>query len=122
MRARSENELRPLAETLLAEHDLHTLPVDIFGLVNKIGASLKEEDLEDDMSGFLIFNKGKATIGVNKEHHRNRRRFTVAHEIAHHQLHHDKDDDLFIDKRVHDEPSRMPAPYRASVKPPQKAD
>jgi Zn-dependent peptidase ImmA (M78 family) len=31
---------------------------------------------------------GTGVIGVNNNHHRNRQRFTIAHEIAHYRLHH----------------------------------
>ena len=39
-------------------------------------------------------------IGVNEDHHSNRQRFSIAHEIAHFVLHHG---DTYIDKgyRVH---------------------
>ena len=48
------------------------------------------------MSGVLIIEQGEATIGYNKNEHRVRNRFTIAHELGHYMLH--KEKDLFVDK------------------------
>ena len=39
-------------------------------------------------------NCEKSLIGVNKLHHRNRNRYTLAHELGHYILHKDKNVDL----------------------------
>ena len=46
-------------------------------------------DFEPEVSGSLSFNtiKDKWIIGINKNHHPNRQRFTMAHEFAHFCLH-----------------------------------
>ncbi len=58
--------------------------------------SVSEEELEDSVSGFLVIRDGRGIIGVNRRHHPNRKRFTVAHELGHYLLHGD-DASVFID-------------------------
>ena len=43
--------------------------------------------MDDDLSGYLEFRGGVWMVGVNAFHHPNRKRFTIAHEIAHFVLH-----------------------------------
>src|SRR5258706_1475775 len=50
------------------------------------------------MSGFLLREKKVITIAVNKLHHPNRQRFTIAHECGHLHLHADQGDRLWVDK------------------------
>ena len=48
----------------------------------------------------IFISKHELIIGVNSQHHPNRQRFTIAHEIAHLELHKSKLYDLVhIDKR-----------------------
>jgi Zn-dependent peptidase ImmA (M78 family) len=83
---------------LLSKLDLLSAPIDVEGVANKLGAKIVFEELEDDMSGFLLREKGVATIAVNKLHHPNRQRFTIAHECGHLHLHGDQGDRLWVDK------------------------
>ena len=46
-------------------------------------------ELDDTTSGFLIEKDDQAVIGVNIDHHPNRQRFTIAHEIGHACMHTD---------------------------------
>ena len=60
--------------------------------------------MEVDHSGFLLVEGGKATIGINKRHHKNRQRFTAAHELGHYLLHASEGDSFFVDKSYHRSP------------------
>ena len=62
---------------------------------------VKEKMLEDEYSGFLAVKE--KTIVVNARHAPVRRRFTVAHEIGHYQLHRREDANrpVFIDRTVY---------------------
>ena len=62
--------------------------MDIEKVARKLGARIAYEIGEDDISGAL-FRLHPPVIGVNSRHHRNRQRFTIAHEIAHLVLHTD---------------------------------
>lgn len=69
--------------------------VDVRAIAGLLGIEIRENPL-GDVSG-LLFREGKQVIiGVNLEHHPNRKRFTIAHEIGHHQLH--SHNPLYVDK------------------------
>lgn len=60
------------------------LPPSIELFAQRIGAVISlESDLSKDEPGWSIESKGKYFIGVNKKDSKERRRFTVCHEIAH---------------------------------------
>jgi hypothetical protein len=67
-------------------------PVDVLGVANAFGLNVWEEELEKGVSGKLFrddVNGGSAhySIIVNAPESLTRKRFTVAHEIAHFILH-----------------------------------
>ena len=62
-------------------------PVDVERVANDLGIRVELSDLGDDCSGVLVREGDRAVIGVNWDHHPNRQRFTIAHEIAHFDLH-----------------------------------
>jgi Zn-dependent peptidase ImmA (M78 family) len=86
------------ATQLLDELNLAQIPVDVSAVASRLGANVVFEDLDDDVSGFLLREKSVITIAINKEHHVNRQRFTLAHECGHLFLHADKGDRLWLDK------------------------
>lgn len=67
-------------------------PVDVARLAAHCGALVIQHPLPDALSG-LVFAVGTgAVIGVNQEHHPNRQRFSIAHELGHFLLsHHEAD-------------------------------
>lgn len=88
------------AELLLAKAGVDTTPVPMEQVAAHLGIRIELADLGEDCSGVLVRNGNRAVIGINEEHHPNRRRFSIAHEIAHFVLH---EGDTYIDKgyRVH---------------------
>lgn len=72
---------------------IHELTVDIYEgyelqlekLCKKLALQCFSADFDDNISGSIIRDEGLDTysIYVNRKHPRNRRRFTVAHEIGH---------------------------------------
>ena len=89
-----ENEATKLLESL----DAFNIPVRIDVVAHRLGLYIDEIPLDDEVSGILVVEDNQGTIGVNKFHSEVRRRFTIAHEIAHYILHRDKSE-LFIDKK-----------------------
>lgn len=83
---------------LLRKQKLFAAPVDVEAFAERIGAHVVFDDLDDDVSGFLLREKNVTTIAVNQAHHPNRQRFTIAHECGHLILHAGKGDQLWIDK------------------------
>jgi Zn-dependent peptidase ImmA (M78 family) len=86
------------AANLLRQANLLNAPVDVRAFARQLGARVVFENLEDDVSGFLLRDKGVFTIAVNQHHHPNRQRFTLAHECGHLHLHAAHGDRLWLDK------------------------
>ena len=86
------------AAKLLRDHDVTGPAVDVEALAEALGISVQYERLASDMSGVLLVENGTASVAINESHHRNRQRFTLAHEIGHVLLHADEDR-LFVDRR-----------------------
>lgn len=78
--------------------DLYRAPVNVEAVAKGLGAKVVVEEMEGDVSGFLLLENNVATIAVNKRHHPNRQRFTIAHECGHLVLHKDQGDRLWLDK------------------------
>jgi Zn-dependent peptidase ImmA (M78 family) len=83
------------AQQLLEEYQ-YQIPIDVHQVSRDLGIMVIEQDLEDQVSGVLVIRGNSGTIGVNKNHHINRQRFTIAHECGHYLLHR-TDDPVFID-------------------------
>ena len=88
------------AEQLLVKAGVNTTPVPVKQVAAQLGIKIELADLGEDCSAVLVRNGDRAVIGVNEDHHPNRQRFSIAHEIAHFVLH---EGDTYIDKgyRVH---------------------
>ena len=88
------------AAELLRKLELHRVPVDVRSVAERLGAKVVYEDLDEDVSGFLLCESGASTIAINQQHHPNRQRFTLAHECGHLHLHADRGDRLWVDKTL----------------------
>ena len=82
-------EAEQRARDLLRSCGQVTTPTDVDHICRCLSIFLVKEDLEDSLSGMSFVKSDQKYIIVNKNHHVNRRRFTIAHEIGHHVLHHD---------------------------------
>jgi Zn-dependent peptidase ImmA (M78 family) len=82
-------QIRTLVEKLLDKQKVRSGPVPVEKIVKALGIEISLDEVDDDLSGFLFRDKKakRTVIGVNKSHHPNRRRFTVAHELGHFLLH-----------------------------------
>lgn len=81
---------------LLKDMGILEAPVDVYSIASKLGVGITEKNLEDEVSGFLVIKNGRAMIAVNSNHHPNRQRFTIAHELGHYCLHREVKS-LFVD-------------------------
>lgn len=90
--------IRALVQRLLAEHHVRAAPVEVADIAKAMGVEVQETPAEDDLSGFLYRDRkhDSAIIGVNADHHPNRRKFTTAHELGHYLLH--DFDDVHVDR------------------------
>lgn len=86
---------RQAARQVLERTECH-IPVDIRAVTTAYGLVIRDQALEDEVSGMLVVRGERALIGVNADHHEHRRRFTIAHELGHFLLHRDQNS-VFID-------------------------
>lgn len=90
------------AMEMIRQHQ-HSAPVQTVPLANALGLPVYKSSFgeNDDISGMIRKEGGKYLIYVNKRHNANRRRFTIAHEIAHYILHKDAIGDGIIDDALY---------------------
>ena len=91
----------PLAESQAAEllnrHGITQPPVPVDSLAEREQIDVRFSPLEDGVSALLVLiPEAQPVIAVNSAHHVNRRRFSVAHELGHYEMHRDQSE-LFVD-------------------------
>lgn len=86
------------ARNLLRDLEQDHPPVDVYAIARQLGIRVVKTSMPNDVSGMLIREGGTLTVGLNEEHHPNRQRFTLAHEIGHQQLHRGRP--LILDSQV----------------------
>lgn len=92
-------EARAVARTIIAEFPVRAAPVPVERIVKARGIVLQYAPLADELSGMAYIRDGVRIIGVNALHHPNRQRFTIAHELAHHELHPEQlQEEVHLDK------------------------
>ena len=99
MTINSTTEARQVARKIIDEFPVRSTPVPVERIVKARGIILQYAPLADELSGMAFIRDGVRIIGVNSLHHPNRQRFTIAHELAHHELHADQlRDEVHVDK------------------------
>jgi Zn-dependent peptidase ImmA (M78 family) len=88
------------ANGLLAQYSIQSAPVDVAGIARDLGVTVHFEQLEEEVSGMLVVKNKEKHIVVNKGHHPNRRRFTIAHELGHLTLHYKQGDEVYVDTKL----------------------
>ena len=86
------------AQEMLERANAMTRPVDLKPILDELGLELRLNPMGDGYSGYLAVDK--RVLVVNRSHPPVRRRFTIAHEIGHYDLHRrERDaDDVFLDR------------------------
>ena len=69
MRKSYAKKIDARATQLLRELKLMQVPIDVGAVASQLGAHVVFEDLDDDVSGFLLRDKSVMTIAINKDHH-----------------------------------------------------
>jgi Zn-dependent peptidase ImmA (M78 family) len=82
-------QIRIEVEALLHNHKVTHGAVPVEKIVLAMGIDIKKDNVDDNLSGFLVRDKKnkRTIIGANRSHHPNRQRFTIAHELGHFILH-----------------------------------
>jgi Zn-dependent peptidase ImmA (M78 family) len=97
--ARLNISVPPEAANIIARHQL-IAPVKVGAIAKDFGIKILISDLPLSISGTLSRDQGSRdnwAIRVNRHEHKNRQRFTIAHEIAHFILHKDAISDKVVD-------------------------
>ena len=95
----SEHAAREQARALVEKLGLKAPPVPVEKLAKALGVRVEYNPFDDELSGMAFLRDGKPVIGVNANHHPNRQRFTIAHELGHILLHRPRlDAAVLIDK------------------------
>lgn len=97
-----KKEIVQLAQQFCRENRVHTHPVKIIELCESLGISVFEQYLPPEVSGFIViqekpfdrYNTGRLIV-INQADTAKRRRFTIAHELAHYILHRPEDAPLY---------------------------
>lgn len=84
-RSRATNEARRVLAQLELPENPPVMIADILCLFPLV--RVEQREMEDEVSGMLLVQSGRGTIVVNRTHHPNRKRFTIAHELGHFLLH-----------------------------------
>lgn len=74
----------------------YIIPLNVTALAEEFGIAVQPRELADNISGMLAVRGEHAVMHINKNHHGNRKRFTVAHEIGHFVLHRSQSE-VFVD-------------------------
>lgn len=91
---------RKRAAEVLSELGVSTIPVPVDAIAQRKGVTLRYMALDDNLSGMIFLHENTPTIVINSLHHANRRRFTLAHELGHFELHMAAiGGDVHVDKR-----------------------
>ena len=95
------DEFEELTENILINNDMFKVPVDVVKIAKLNSIKVYEGNLDKSVSGAIRYNKEKNyfEILVNKNDTRQRKRFTIAHEIGHFFLHKEilMSDEIHID-------------------------
>jgi Zn-dependent peptidase ImmA (M78 family) len=80
-------EPRQRARDVLAAFGVTQVPIPVDAIAKAKGVSIQLLPLEDELSGMIFLKDGAPIVVVNSLHSTNRRRFTIAHELGHFELH-----------------------------------
>lgn len=97
MNHKRQKQIEQLAKNLLTETNCYTYPpINVHEVARRRGINVVDFEFGDDVSGVLITERDKTTIGVNPNNSGVRQRFTVGHELGHYYLGHQRNG-MFVD-------------------------
>ncbi len=76
------------ANELLEKAGATAPPIDVNDLCVRCGVLVLERSFREALSGLVFAYQDGAVIGINADHPKTRRRFTMAHELGHYLLRH----------------------------------
>jgi Zn-dependent peptidase ImmA (M78 family) len=91
-------QITELANEMIRQNSISKPNVPIEKISRKEGVQVVEADLGNDISGMLVINGDTAVIGISPGQTKERKRFTIAHELGHFLLHKDSKNSVFLDR------------------------
>ena len=85
----TRTEIEQNVAALLSKHRVEGPPIPVRDIATAEGLHIIESSINGDISGALVRDDNLAAIAVNINHHPNRQRFTIGHELAHYLLEHE---------------------------------
>ena len=90
---------RKAAQELLDQYGIEKPPVPIERIAKLLKIRMEYAPLDGELSGLAYIREGVPIVGINTLHAPNRQRFTLAHELAHIQLHrHELENAVHVDR------------------------
>lgn len=95
-----KQQMENMANDILVKSDMLKLPVDLIAIANSNNIEVYNVELPNGISGAIKYNEEseKFQILIEKRHSKNRKRFTLAHELAHYFL---QGEELLKNKDLH---------------------
>jgi Zn-dependent peptidase ImmA (M78 family) len=94
------NRAQKRAQDILKELHIERPPVPIEQIAKIRGIQIRLVALDEELSGMIYMDDNIPIVVINSLHHSNRRRFTLAHEIGHFELHLKKfGEQVHVDKK-----------------------
>lgn len=94
-------ELEQLASQVLFNNDMYKIPVNLLKIAKNCGITVYEANFEKlgnkNVSGAIRYVDGKFSILLNKNESKERKRFTLAHELGHFFL----DNEVLKSSKIH---------------------
>lgn len=91
-------EIEQMAKSILLEFGIKSPAISVADVTRRSGLELIPYEFGDNISGALLMEEQKATIGYNPNDPLVRQRFTIAHELGHYFLHKKESSTIFYDK------------------------
>lgn len=92
------NKIEEITYKILSELKMSKASdIRVLRIAEYLGVDVRSANLERDISGLFVVKDNKPYIRYSEHESKERKRFTIAHELGHFVLH--KDISLFVDKK-----------------------